>query len=308
MRFDLTILGCHSASPGKDRFPSAQVLNIQKNIYLIDCGEATQIRMLENGIKRSKISKIFISHLHGDHVFGLAGFITSISLFEQRPAGIDIFSPPGLEEMIRTQLRLSESFLSFELRFHVVDTDIHQLIFEDNCVEVFSIPLKHRISTTGFLFKEKKKPRKMLADCIEQYEIPYQKIKDIKNGADFLTKDNKLIPNAELTLPPIPPRSFAYCSDTVFKPDIIPIIQNVDLLYHESTFLHEDKELADKTMHSTAREAAEMATLANVKCLIIGHFSVRYKSSNLFLEEAQKHFPNTVLGESGRIYKATNYN
>ncbi len=304
MRFDLTILGCHSASPGKDRFPSAQVFSVQRNIYLIDCGEATQIRILANGVKRSKINQIFISHLHGDHVFGLAGLITSISLSERRTTGIDIFSPPGLEEMIRTQLRLSESFLSFELRFHVVDTEIHQLIFEDRYVEVFSIPLKHRISTTGFLFKEKDKPRKMLADCIEKYEIPFPKIKDIKNGGDFLTKDNNLIPNAELTLPPPSPRSFAYCSDTVFKPDIVPIIQNVDLLYHESTFLHQDKRLADKTMHATAREAAEIAKLANAKCLIIGHFSVRYKSLDLLLEEAQKYFSNTVLGESGRIYKA----
>ncbi|MDX1943289.1 MAG: ribonuclease Z [Saprospiraceae bacterium] len=299
MRFSLTLLGTSSAMPVPGRFTSAQVLNVQEHLYLIDCGEGMQMRMSDFGVKRSKINQIFISHLHGDHFFGLMGLLTSYGLNDRRQP-LEIFSPAGLEEMIRVlTLPHGEGEFQFKLIFNVLDTEKHQLVFEDKIVRVYSIPLKHRIPTSGFLFVEKERPRSILPEKIEQYQIPYQKIPAIKRGADFILPSGKIIPNEELTTPSPKPRSYAYCSDTMYKEDILPMIQNVDLLYHEATFLQKDYANALETMHATAAEAATIAQKANAEKLIIAHYSTRYKNINELVTEAQAIFPNTIGGEDG---------
>ena len=301
MRFDVTILGSNSAIPAHGRFPTAQVLNVSDQLYMIDCGEGAQWRLQQCEIKRSKINQIFISHLHGDHIYGLIGLLNSYSL-SKRVEPIAIFSPHGLEEIINVQLKYSKANLTFSLSFHELETTKNQLIFEDNLVEVTTIPLQHRIPTCGFLFKEKPRPLNINPAKIEKFKIPVDKIKEIKNGQDFISLNGVTIPNSELTFPPVIPRSYAFCSDTLYNESIIPIIEKVDLLYHESTFLHDLKQLADETMHTTAKEAAIIAQKANVGRLIIGHFSTRYLDLKPLLDEAQKEFPNTTLGIEGESF------
>jgi ribonuclease Z len=298
MRFEVTILGSNSAIPANGRFPTSQVLNVSEQLYLIDCGEGTQWRLQEYNIKKRKINEIFISHLHGDHIFGLIGLLTSLSL-ARRTDPITIFSPKGMEEIIQVQLMHTGGTLSFPLSFFELDTTRHQLIFEDNLIKVFTIPLKHRIPTCGFLFKEKTRPLNINPAKIVEFEIPVEKIRAIKNGADFELANGELIPNAELTYLPRQSRSFAFCSDTVYDESIILFIKGVDLLYHEATFLHDLKHLAEETMHSTAKQAAVIAQKANVGKLIIGHYSSRYKDLVPLLDEARKIFLNTVLGIEG---------
>ncbi len=299
MRFSLTLLGTSSAMPQPGRFASSQVLNVQERLYLVDCGEGAQMRMSEYDVRRSKIDQIFISHLHGDHFFGLPGLITSYGL-NDRQTPLDIFSPPGLEEMMRALiLPPGKGEFSFPVTFHVIDTEQHQLVFEDDLVEVYSIPLTHRIPTTGYFFIEKTRPRNILPEKIEQYNIPYQQIPGIKQGADFMLPNGKIILNAELTIPPPAPRSYAYCSDTRFKEDIVPMIQGVDILYHEATFLHKDRLNAIETLHATAVEAATIAKNSNAGQLIIGHYSSRYKDINELVTEARTIFPNTIGGQDG---------
>ena len=300
MHFDLTILGCNSAIPAHGRFPTSQVLNVSDQLYMIDCGEGAQWRLQETGIKRGKINQIFISHLHGDHIYGLIGLLNSYSL-SKREEPITVFSPNGLEEIIRVQLKYTKAELSFPLFFIDVDTTEHQLIFEDSFVEVYSIPLTHRAPTSGFLFREKPRPLNIIASKIEEFNIPIQKIKEIKSGADFTLPNGTILSNSELTLPPIPSRSYAFCSDTLYDESIVSLIHGVDLLYHESTFLHELKPMAQETMHSTAKEAATIAKKANVGQLVLGHYSSRYKELNPLLDEAIQVFPNTVLGLDGKV-------
>lgn len=301
MRFFLTLLGTGSAMPQPDRFTTAQVLNVQEQPYLIDCGEGTQMRMSACGVRRHKINQIFISHLHGDHFFGLPGLLTSYGL-NDRKTPLDIFSPAGLEPMIRA-LTLppgAENF-PFPLRFHTIDTTQHQLIFEDHLVRVYSIPLQHRVPTSGFLFQEKERPRNIIPEKIEQYAIPYEKIPAIKQGADLVLPSGEVIPNHALTLPPPAPRAYAFCSDTRYTEAIVPLIQGVDLLYHEATFLQQDRSNAIETMHSTAAEAATIARAAGAGQLVIGHYSSRYKNVGELVAEAQSIFPNTLGGEDGMI-------
>lgn len=301
MQFSLTLLGTSSAMPQPGRFTSAQVLNVQERLYLIDCGEGTQMRMTDFQIKRSKINQIFISHLHGDHYYGLIGLLTSYAL-NDRKEPIDIFSPPGLEEIIKVMsLPQGGEVFPFPLRFHIVDTNQHQLIFEDKTLQVFSIPLLHRIPTSGYLFLEKERPRNILPKKIETYQISYPNIPAIKQGADFSLPNGEIIPNAELTTPPPQPRSYAYCSDTRFMPDIVPMIQNVDLLYHEATFMQNEQQNAIETLHSTAAEAATIAKSANVKQLVLGHFSTRYRDVKPLISEAKAIFPDTVEGIDGMV-------
>jgi ribonuclease Z len=298
MRFEVTILGSNSAIPANGRFPTSQVLNVSEQLYLIDCGEGTQWRMQECNIKKNKINEIFISHLHGDHIFGLIGLLTSYSL-ARRTEPIKIYSPKGMEEIIEVQLRHISGALSFSLTFHELDTTRHQLIFEDNLIEVFTIPLKHRIPTCGFLFREKPHPLNINPAKIVAFKIPVEKIRAIKNGADLKLSNGEIIPNAELTYPPQEGRSFAFCSDTVYDESIVPFIKGIDLLYHEATFLHDLEHLAEETMHSTVKQAATIAQKAKVGQLIIGHYSSRYKDLAPLLDEAQKVFSNTVLGIEG---------
>lgn len=299
MTFSLTILGSNSAIPANGRHPSAQVLNVREEYYLIDCGEGTQIRMNDFRVKRSKINQIFISHFHGDHIFGLPGLLTSFSL-AGRKTPLAIYSPPGLEQMIDLILKTSGSHLTYELTFHEVDPDKNQLVFENKKIEVYTIPLIHRMPTCGYLFVEKPHQRGFRAETIEEYGIPFSKINEIKKGADFVNEKGEIVTNAELTLPPKKSRSYAYCSDTAYSERIIPMVKNVDLLYHEATFGMQMAELAAPRGHSTTVEAGDIAQKANVGKLLIGHFSTRYDNLDALLAEAKSVFENTELAIEGR--------
>jgi len=300
MKFELTFLGTNSALPAHGRFPSAQVLNVHHQMFLIDCGEGTQARMLEYNVKRHQINQIFISHLHGDHVFGLIGLLTSYNLIG-REEKLEVFAPEGIAEMLEVQLRCSHTLLSYPLEVHTVDTTQYALIYENEEVEVFSIPLKHRIPTNGFLFREKQRPPNMISEKIETYQLSVPQILAAKRGEDVLLSDGRKLSSTELTQPAPAPRSYAYCSDTLYTESILPYIKGVDLLYHESTFLEEGKERAKTTMHSTTTEAAEMARKAGVRLLLLGHYSSRHKDITLFEIEAQTVFPATIGGREGMV-------
>ncbi len=298
MTFELTFLGTNSALPAHGRFPTAQVLNVCDRHFLIDCGEGTQARMLEHQVKRHKINQIFISHLHGDHVFGLIGLLTSFNLLGRKQK-LDIFAPPGIRELIEIQLKCSHTILTYELDIHITDPEQHYLLFENSSVEVYSIPLLHRIPTHGFLFKEKERPLNIISEKIQEYQLNVKQIKAAKLGSNIILSDGTEIPNEELTKKPSPPRSYAYCSDTVHTETILPYIQGVDLLYHESTFLADDRERAKVTMHSTTLEAAAIALKAEAKLLMLGHYSSRHKDVSIFAKEAQSVFSNTVAAREG---------
>lgn len=303
MRFELTILGTSAALPAYNRFPSAQILNIQDQLFLIDCGEGTQMRMMEFGVKKNRIEQIFISHLHGDHVYGLIGLLTSFGL-NNRTNPLTIFSPPGLEEIINIQFKYTGGQNSpFPIHFKVLDPTQSETIFDNDLLSVTTLPLLHRIPTVGYLFREKEHPRNILPEKIRAYQIPYTSIPAIKNGEDFQNLNGQIIPNTELTLAPRVPRTFAYCSDTAFNEALIPLIEGVDLLYHESTFCEDHQEQAKITMHSTAKQAATIAAKAKAGQLILGHYSARYKVLDCFLEEAQAIFSNTLLGKEGMVYE-----
>ena len=302
MNFSVTVLGSNSAIPANGRFPSAQVVNIQEQLFLIDCGEGTQIRMSDFKIKRSKINQIFISHLHGDHIFGLPGLLNSFAL-NGRKEPLEIFSPKGLERLTDLIFETTGAHQSFDIIFHEVDTELHKLIFQNEIVKVYSIPLQHRIPTTGFLFKEKLFPKNIIPEKIIEYDIPFSKINEIKRGADFTPDEGFVIPNAELVFESKSPRSFAYCSDTSYFEKIIPFIKNVDLLYHEATYMEDKVEVSKERGHSTAMEAAKIARLSGAKQLMLGHFSNRYKNLNPLLEEAKEVFENSILAIEGEVIK-----
>ena len=297
MSLKLTILGFNSALPTAFTHPTAQLLNIAERYFLIDCGEGTQVQLRKAKAKFNRINHIFISHLHGDHVFGLIGLISTFQLLG-RDTPLHIHGPKGIEEFIMTQLRLTESNNSYQIIFNELHTKESVLVFEDDKVEVFSIPLNHRVYTNGYLFREKKKPRKLNIDTIEEFpEIEICDYQNLKNGKDFILESGEIIPNDYLTFEAQKSLSYAFCSDTKYKPNIVPIIKEVDLLYHEATFLHDLKKMADYTGHSTALEAAKIARKANVKKLILGHFSNRYNDLSVFLNEACEIFPETYLPE-----------
>ncbi|AOW21862.1 ribonuclease Z [Urechidicola croceus] len=301
MSLKLTILGCHSATPRISAHPTAQLLEIKNHLFLIDCGEGTQVQLRKYKAKFSKIKRIFISHLHGDHVFGLIGLVSTFRLLNHEME-LHIYGPKGIKELITTQLRLSNSYTSYPIIFHELESNKSELIFEDKKVEVFTIPLDHRIYTNGFLFREKIGERKLNMKAISKFsEIEICDYQNLKNGRDFKLNNGKILPNKELTLPPPRPLSYAFCSDTTFKPDIVPTIKNVDLLYHEATFLKDREDLAITTKHSTAEQAAKIAKLADVSELIIGHYSGRYNNLNDFQSEAQQIFPKTTLAIEGKI-------
>jgi ribonuclease Z len=280
------------------RHPSAQVVNIHEHHYLIDCGEGTQMQMTRYGIKRNKINQIFISHLHGDHVYGLVGLLTSYNLMGRKEK-LEIFSPPGLETVMHATLEMSTTEINYPLVFHELDYKNQRKIFETDFLKVYSFPLIHRIPTCGFFFQEKPFPLNIRPEKIGAYQIPFSVIPDIKGGEDFLTKDGTIVPNKELTYPPTPPRSYAYCSDTIYTKSILPYIKGVDLLYHEATFLHDLVDHTDLTKHSTARQAAMIAQEANVDRLMLGHFSSRYPDLQPLLQEAKEVFPDSLLAIEG---------
>ena len=295
MSLKLTILGCHSATPRTFAHPSAQYLEINNRSFLIDCGEGTQVQLRKYKIKFSKIDHIFISHLHGDHFFGLIGLISTFGLLH-RQNDLHIYGPKGIKEIITLQLKLSNSWLKFGLHFHELESNEAQVIFEDDKVEVETIPLDHRVYTNGFLFKEKQGERKLNIDAIKEVsEIEICDYQNLKNGRDFILKNGEVIANFDLTFDPIKQLSYAYCSDTKYKPSIVSQIKNVNLLYHESTFLEDRIDLTEHTKHSTARQAAQIAKDANVGQLILGHYSSRYTHLTLFEKEATTVIDNVIL-------------
>lgn len=294
----LTILGCYAATPRTFTNPTSQLLEIRNRLFLIDCGEGTQVQLRKNKIRFSKINHIFISHLHGDHFFGLVGLISTFTLLN-RTTDLHIYGPKGIKEIIKLQLRLSNSWTNYGLFFHELESNESEVIFEDEKVLVKTIPLKHRIYTNGFLFQEKVGERKLNLDAVQNYEIETCYYQKIKNGKDITLDDGRLIENEKLTFDPVPVKSYAFCSDTAYNEMMIPIIENVDVLYHEATFLQSEEGLAEKTLHSTAMDAAKIALKANVKQLILGHYSTRYESLELFKEEASQIFSNVLLGDDG---------
>lgn len=297
MSFSLTILGCSSALPTSQRFPTAQILNISEQFYLIDCGEGTQIQIRKFCIRISKIHHIFISHLHGDHFFGLFGLISTMNLLG-RKGDLHIYAPEELEKILSGILNNFER-IRFKVIFKKIDCTKNEIIFENNKITVETIPLKHRIPTCGFLFKEKPKLLNIRKESISQFQLTLKEIVQIKAGNDLIRDDKCIAANQEITHPAQPQISYAYCSDTLYKEDIIPLIQNVNLLYHEATYTKEMEHRAKETYHSTAQQAAIIAKKANVKQLIIGHFSARYKNSSEILEEATSVFPDTIAAEDG---------
>ena len=298
----LTILGCYAATPRTFTNPTSQLLEIRNRLFLIDCGEGTQVQLRKNKIRFSKINHIFISHLHGDHFFGLVGLISTFTLLN-RTTDLHIYGPKGIKEIIKLQLRLSNSWTNYGLFFHELESNESEVIFEDEKVLVKTIPLKHRIYTNGFLFQEKVGERKLNLDAVQNYEIETCYYQKIKNGKDITLDDGRFIENEKLTFDPIPVKSYAFCSDTAYNEMMIPIIENVDVLYHEATFLQSEEGLAEKTLHSTAMDAAKIALKANAKQLILGHYSTRYESLELFEEEASQIFPNVLLGDDGKSFE-----
>jgi ribonuclease Z len=305
MQFDVTILGSNGAISAFDRYPSAQILNYNGSLFLIDCGEGTQFRMNKFGIKRGRLDNIFISHLHGDHFFGLIGLLVSFNL-NWREHDLNIYGPPALEEIIQVHFKHSMTQLKYNIHFHSVSTDHPKIIFEDNSLTVETIILKHRLPTTGFLFREKKNVRKIIADKISQYNIPHEKINGIKAGEDFTDASGNKVLNAELTLDPPHPRSYAYCSDTIYTESFVQQIRRVNMLYHEATFTDEHAARAEETFHSTSKQAAQIAKMAHIGKLLIGHFSARYENLEILLNQSKEVFKETFLAEEGKTFSIEN--
>jgi len=302
MSIRLTILGCHSATPRAKAYPTSQYLEINNHHFLIDCGEGTQRQMRKYKVGFSKINHIFISHLHGDHFFGLIGLISTLGLLG-RERELHIFGPKDIKKMTLMQLKITQSHAKFPIQFHELSSKESEVILDDDKVTVKTIPLKHRIYTNGYLFIEKEKPKNLHIDNIKNYpEIDRADYLNIKAGKDIVLPSGEVVPNSELTLPPKKTLRFAFCSDTAYKPNIVPLLRNVDLLYHEATFLDDRKDLAKKTMHATTKQDATIAKDANVKQLILGHYSGRYKDISEFKEEAQSVFTNSHLAEPGKVF------
>lgn len=299
---NLTILGCYAATPRTITNPTAQVLEIRNRMFLIDCGEGTQVQLRKNKIKFSKISHIFISHLHGDHMYGLVGLISTFMLLN-RKTDLHVYGPKGIKEIILLQLRYSNSYTGYNLYFHELESKESEVIFEDEKVIVKTIPLQHRIYTNGYLFQEKVGDRKLNIDAVLEHKIETCYYQKIKHGRDITLDDGSIIPNSELTFDPIAAKSYAFCSDTIYDETIVSVIKNADVLYHESTFLENEADKATKTMHSTAKQAATIALKANVKQLLLGHYSTRYENIELFKQEATTIFPDVLLADDGKVFE-----
>lgn len=301
MNFELKILGANSAVPAHGRFMTAQLLNIQQHYFLIDCAEGTQMQLQKYNCRPQRVQHVFISHLHGDHIFGLIGLLLSLGL-NHRTEALTIFAPKGLKKMIKLQLELSGSQLNYPLHFETTDPSCSQRLLDLPELTVDSIPLSHRVPTHGFLFREKKGKRRMRKEKIKEYQLSIPQIKAAKAGEDIQLENGERISNSLLTAAPPKARSYAFCSDTSYDESIIPLIEGVDLLYHEATFLHELLEQAMLTKHSTALQAAKIAQQARVGELVIGHFSSRYAELKPLLQEAQTVFANTSLAIDGHLF------
>ena len=301
MKFEITILGSSSATPIFNRNPTSQAININDRLYLIDCGEGTQQQMLRFDVKASRIDHIFISHLHGDHYLGLVGLISSMHL-NGRIKPLHIYCPAHLKEIIDLQLNYSETTLQYPIEYKFTDATKIELLLDNQDITVKTIPLNHRIACTGFLFKEKKRLRKLIKERIEALAIPVPYFSALKKGVDYVLPDGEVIKNNTLTIDSSDPKSYAYCSDTMYDERYFEQISNVTLLYHESTFLNNMLDRALETHHTTALQAGEIALKTNAKRLIIGHFSARYKTLNDLIDEARSVFPEAELAVEGKVF------
>lgn len=297
-RFSVKILGCGSATPTLLHHPTSQILNIREKLFMIDCGEGTQLQMRKYGVNFSRLTRIFVSHLHGDHCFGLIGLISTLNLLG-RTGDLFIHSEPSLEDLLLPQIKFFAPCLTFKVHFIPFDTQKSEMIYEDKSLTVRTIPLQHRIPCVGFLFEEKPILNHIIPEMIKFYEVPVREIARIKAGGDFITPDGRVIPHGRLTRPAPKAKKYAYCSDTRYTEAIIPWIEEVDLLFHESTFMQSEYLRAQKTFHSTAQQAASIAQQARVKQLMIGHFSARYTNLEPMLQEAKSVFENTILANEG---------
>ena len=302
--FEVTILGCGSATPSLLRNPSAQLLNAAGHYFLIDCGEGTQIQLRKNNIKIQRISHIFISHLHGDHYLGLLGLIQTMHLLG-RKTKLTLVCPPELKEIIDLQNKHSQTTIVYEIEYIFTDPKQSKLVWEDDKIEIKSFPLRHRINCTGFLFKEKPHLKNIIKEKLQEFGVSTAEVNKLRLGLDAINTKGKTISNEKLTLPAPPQRIYAYCSDTNYYEAIIEHIKEADLVYHEATFLEAEIERAKNTYHSTAKQAATIAGKANIKQLLLGHFSARYGNTDGFLVEAKPIFENTLVAQEGVTYKVS---
>lgn len=299
---ELNILGCGSALPTTRHQATSQVIGLRDKLYMVDCGENTQTQMRRMRINFNRLNHIFISHLHGDHCFGLPGLLSTLGMLG-RTGELTIHGPKELKDFLNPVLAVFAKGLPYPVRIEEVDTTRNELICEDRGLKVYTIPLKHRLPTTGFLFEEKQKEPHIIKEMTDFYRIPLKDLPRIKRGEDFITPEGEVIPYTRLTRPAGPAKRYAYCSDTAFYEKVIPVIEGVDLLYHEATFGEADAARAKETFHSTARQAAEIARRANVKKLLIGHYSARYEDVGFLQEEANAVFPGTLLADEGMKLK-----
>ena len=295
-KFELHILGCGSALPTTRHFATSQVVNLRDKLFMIDCGEGAQMQLRKSRLKFSRLNHIFISHLHGDHCFGLMGLISTFGLLG-RTAELHIHSPKGLEELLTPMLNFFCHTLAYKVIFHEFDTRQTSGVYEDRSMTVTTIPLQHRIPCCGFLFAEKARPNHIIRDMVDFYKVPVYELNRIKNGSDYVTPEGEVIANTRLTRPSDPPIKYAYCSDTIFRPEIVEQLSGVDLLFHEATFAESELARAKETYHTTAAQAARIALEAGVRQLVIGHFSARYEDESILLKEASAVFPNTILAK-----------
>jgi ribonuclease Z len=298
--FHVQILGCGSAKPTTLHTTSSQLVSLREKMFMVDCGEGTQIQMARYHASYARLNHIFISHLHGDHCFGLIGLICTLGMLGRgHAATLHIHAFPELERLMRPWLDFFCRDMAYEVAFHPFQPDVPEVIYDDRSLTVTTIPLHHRMPCCGFLFREKPTPRHIRREMIDFYQIPFSQINIIKNGGDFTTEKGSVIPNERLTTPPNPVRSYAYCSDTAPARSIIPLIKGVDVLYHDATFATTDASRAKETFHSTAAQAAEIAAAAEVGKLVLGHYSSRYTDVQPLLDEALPIFPHTILAEEG---------
>ena len=300
--FKIHILGCGSALPTLHHYASAQIVELRGKQFMIDCGEGTQMQLRRSRIRFTKLSAVFITHLHGDHCFGLIGMISTFGLLG-RTAKLDVYAPAALEPMLQAQMQLFCHSFDFEVAFHAVDTSKQQVVYEDRSLTVESIPLDHRIPCCGYLFKEKPTLPHIKRDMIDFYQIPTCQINNIKAGADWMTADGEVVANSRLVEAAEAPRSYAYCSDTRYIPTLHERIKGVTALYHESTYGEDNLQRAEKYFHSTARQAAMVARDAQAGQLLLGHFSSRYEDENVLLQEAKEVFENTYLCDEQKVFE-----
>ncbi len=295
-KFEVHILGCGSALPTTRHLATSQVINIREKLFMIDCGEGAQVQLRKSRLKFSRLNHIFISHLHGDHCFGLMGLISTFGMLE-RTANLHIHCHADLQRILEPQIEFFCKGMPYNVVFELFNPGEQTVIYDDRSVSVETIPLRHRVPCCGFLFREKPTPNHIRRDMIDFYQIPTYLINRVKNGEDYVLEDGTVIPNTRLTIPSDPPRSYAYCSDTCYLPRICEQIKGCDLLFHEATFAAADAKRAKETFHTTAPQAAEIAKMAQVKKLVIGHYSARYEDESILLKEASEVFPQTILAQ-----------